>query len=156
MSGHGRDPAGLPTVHPAPWATSNNWTQDFQDGEVIKESACQCRRHRFNPWSGRSPGEGNGNPLQYSCPGNPKDRGPQWWAIVHRITKSRTRLSTHASNCTHSGSGRASRRQGGVERPARGQSWHPGTWVHWVLHCTAVGVQPAPGLQGNPSSPRGW
>ena len=34
----------------------------------------QCRRHRFNPGSGRLPGEGNGNPVQYSCLGNPSDR----------------------------------------------------------------------------------
>ena len=43
------------------------------------------------PWSGRSPGKGNGNPLQYSCPENPMDRGV-WWAAVHGVTKSRTRL----------------------------------------------------------------
>ena len=43
------------------------------------------------PGSGRSPGEGNGNPLQYSCLGNPMDRGA-WWAMVHRVTKSQTRL----------------------------------------------------------------
>ena len=36
MSGHGRDPAGLAGVHPAPLATSNSWTQDFPDGEVVK------------------------------------------------------------------------------------------------------------------------
>jgi len=36
--------------------------------------------------SGRSPGEGNGNPLQYSCLGNPRDRGA-WWAIVHGVEK---------------------------------------------------------------------
>ena len=47
------------------------------------------------PGSGRPPGEGHGNPLQYSCQENPMDRGA-WWAIVHRITKSQTRLSTHA------------------------------------------------------------
>ena len=41
---------------------------------------------------GRSPGEGNGNPFQYSCPENPKDRGA-WWAAVHGVAKSRTRLS---------------------------------------------------------------
>ena len=40
-----------------------------------KKKACQFRRHGFNTWSGRSPGEGNGNPLQYSCLGNPMDRG---------------------------------------------------------------------------------
>ena len=46
------------------------------------------------PRSGRSPGEGQGNPLQYSCLENPMDRGA-WRATVHRVTKSRTRLSTH-------------------------------------------------------------
>ena len=43
------------------------------------------------PGSGRSPGEGNGNPLQYSCLENPMDGGI-WWAIVHEVTKSWTRL----------------------------------------------------------------
>ena len=38
------------------------------------------------PGSGRSPGEGSGNPLQYSCLGNPVHRGA-WWATVHRIMK---------------------------------------------------------------------
>ena len=41
---------------------------------------------------GRSPGEGNGNPLQYSCLENPTD-GAAWWAAVHGVAKSRTRLS---------------------------------------------------------------
>ena len=44
------------------------------------------------PWSGRSPGEGNGNPLQYSCLENPTDRGALW-ATVHGVAKSQTRLS---------------------------------------------------------------
>ena len=44
------------------------------------------------PRSGRSPGEGNGNPLQDSCLENPTDR-EAWWATVHGVTKSRTRLS---------------------------------------------------------------
>ena len=43
------------------------------------------------PGLGRSPGEGNGNPLQYSCLGNPMDRGT-WWATVHGVSKSQTRL----------------------------------------------------------------
>ena len=43
------------------------------------------------PGSGRSPGRGHGNPLQYSCPENPMDRGA-WQATVHRVTKSHTRL----------------------------------------------------------------
>ena len=41
------------------------------------------------PGSGRSPGGGNGNPLQYSCLGNPMDRGA-WWATVHGAAKSQT------------------------------------------------------------------
>ena len=41
---------------------------------------------------GRSPGEGNGNPFQYSCLENSMDGGP-WWATVHGVTKSQTGLS---------------------------------------------------------------
>ena len=48
------------------------------------------------PGSGRSPGEGNGNPLHYSCLENPMDRGA-WQATVHRVAKSRTRLSDFTS-----------------------------------------------------------
>ena len=58
-----------------------------------KESTCQRRRRGFDPGSGRFSAEGNGNPLQYSCPGSPKDRGA-WWATVHRVVKSQTRLTT--------------------------------------------------------------
>ena len=50
------------------------------------------------PGLGRSPGEGNGNPLQYSCLEHPMDRGA-WWATVHGVAKSQTRLqqlSKHA------------------------------------------------------------
>ena len=41
------------------------------------------------PESGKSPGDGNGNPLQYSCLENPVDRGT-WWATVHGLIKSQT------------------------------------------------------------------
>ena len=44
---------------------------------------------------GRSPGEGNGNPIQYSYLENPMDGGA-WWATIHGVTKSRTRLSDFA------------------------------------------------------------
>ena len=43
------------------------------------------------PWSGRSTGEGNGTPLQYSCLENSKDSGA-WWATVHEVAKSCTQL----------------------------------------------------------------
>ena len=48
---------------------------------------------------GRSPGEGHGNPLQYSCLENSKDRGV-WWATVHGVTKSWTWLSNSATTAT--------------------------------------------------------
>ena len=50
--------------------------------------------------SGRSPGGGNGKPLQYSCLENPKDRGA-WLATVHRVAKSQTRLSNRVHVHTH-------------------------------------------------------
>ena len=51
------------------------------------------RRAGSIAWSGRSPGEGNGNPLQYSCLRNPMGRGA-WWAIVHGVTKSWKQLTS--------------------------------------------------------------
>ena len=47
----------------------------------------------FIPESGRAPGEGNGNPPQYSCLGNPMDRGA-WRATVHRVARVRHDLAT--------------------------------------------------------------
>ena len=59
---------------------------------VGKESACRAGDPGSIPGLGRSPGEGNGNPLQYPCLENPKDR-EAWWAAVHGVSKSRARLS---------------------------------------------------------------
>ena len=53
---------------------------------VKPETACDAGNVSSVPGSGRSPGEGNGNPLQCSCLGNPMDRGA-WQATVHGITK---------------------------------------------------------------------
>ena len=59
-----------------------------------KESACQVGDTDSIPGSGRFPGEGNGNPLQYSCQGNPMDRGVGAGGVtVHGVTKSWTPLS---------------------------------------------------------------
>ena len=64
----------------------------FPGGSDGKESACSVGDPGSIPGSGRSPGEGNGNPLQYSCLENPTDRRA-WWATVHEVLKSQTRLS---------------------------------------------------------------
>ena len=64
----------------------------FPGGSEDKASACNAGDPSSIPGLGRSPGEGNGNPLQYSCLENPMDRGA-WWATVHRVAKSWTRLS---------------------------------------------------------------
>ena len=64
----------------------------FPGGSDGKASACNVGDLGLTPWLGRSPGEGNGNLLQYSCLENPMDGGA-WWATVHRVTKSRTQLS---------------------------------------------------------------
>ena len=61
-------------------------------GSEIKASACNAGDLGSVPGSGRSSGEGNGNPLQYYCLENPMDRGT-WQATVHGMAKSQTRLS---------------------------------------------------------------
>ena len=58
----------------------------------LKRLACNAGDPGSISGSGRSPGEGNGNPLQYSCLENPMDGGA-WWATVHKVAKSRIRLS---------------------------------------------------------------
>ena len=55
-------------------------------------NAGDVRDRGLVPGAGRSPGEGHGNPLQYSCLENPMD-GEAWWATVHGVAKSWTRLS---------------------------------------------------------------
>ena len=64
----------------------------FPGGSEVKASATNIGDLGSIPGSGRSPGERNGNPLQYSCLENPMDWGA-WLAAVHGVTKSRTRLS---------------------------------------------------------------
>ena len=64
----------------------------FPGGSEVKAAACSVGDLGSIPGSGRSPGEGNGNSLQYSCLENPMDGGA-WWAIVHGVAKSRIRLS---------------------------------------------------------------
>ena len=64
----------------------------FPDGSVVKNPSVDARDEGSVPGSGRSPGGGNGNPLQYCYLENPTDRG-DWQAPVHKIAKSWTQLS---------------------------------------------------------------
>ena len=73
----------------------------FPGGSDGKESACNARDAGLIPGLGRSPGEGNGYPLQYSCLENPMGRGA-WWAAIYGVAQSRTqlkRLSSSSSIC---------------------------------------------------------
>ena len=58
---------------------------------MVKNPPANTRDMGSSPGLGRSPREGNGNPLQDSCLENPMDRGA-WWAIVHGVTKNQTGL----------------------------------------------------------------
>ena len=64
----------------------------FPDGSDSKEPACSAEDLGLILMSGRSPGEGNDNPFQYARLENSMDRG-DWWATVHGVAKSHTRLS---------------------------------------------------------------
>ena len=81
----GHDRSGLAAV-----ATVSHRTSLV--AQTVKRLAYNAEGLRSIPGLRRSSGEGNGTPLQYSCLENPKDRGA-WWATVHWVAKSQTRLS---------------------------------------------------------------
>ena len=101
----------------------------FPGGSEVKASACNAGELGSIPGLGGSLGEGNGNPLQYSCLENPMDRGA-WRAILHWVVKSRTRLSDFTFTFTISLS------QGIF--PTQGSNTHLLHLLHWkaVLYCT--------------------
>ena len=69
-----------------------SWKRGFLDGTVAKDPLASAGDSGSISGLGRSPGAGNGSPLQYSCLENPVDRGA-WWATVRVVAKSQTRLS---------------------------------------------------------------
>ena len=69
----------------------------FPGSSLVKTPPANAGDAGSTPGSGRSPGGGNGNPLQYSCLENPMDRGA-WRATVPRVTKSQRQLSNLNSN----------------------------------------------------------
>ena len=110
-----------PPLHTHPPFTGDS-ERDLPGGLDGKASAYNLGDLGSIPGSGRSPGEGNGNPLQYSCLENPMGGGA-WWATVHGVKKSRTRLSdfTHSltHSLTHSQRGISSRSQSHTTRTRR-------------------------------------
>ena len=83
-----------PTSYHAPESTDytrrhgvSGWGRDFTRDKEPSHQRRRPKRCRFHPWQGRSPREGNGNPLQYLCLGNAMDRGA-WWAMVRRVAES--------------------------------------------------------------------
>ena len=65
-------------------------------GSAVKNPPANAGDEGSMPGSGRSPGEGTGTPLQYSCLENPMDRGARW-ATVHGVTQSQTQLSNYTT-----------------------------------------------------------
>ena len=84
------------------WVLVCIYIQNYLESEVcpggseVKASACNVGDLGLIPGSRRSPGEGNGNPLQYSCLENPMD-GEDWRSTVHRVAKSQTQLRDFTS-----------------------------------------------------------
>ena len=74
----------------------------FPSGSAVKNPTVirEHKRHGFDPWVGKIPGEGNGNPLQSSCLENSMDRGA-WRAIVHGVAKSWAQLSSPSLKHTY-------------------------------------------------------
>ena len=97
-------------------------SKGFPDGSEVKASACNEGGLGLIPGSRRSPGEGNGNPLQYPCLENLMDGGA-WWATVHGVTKSQTRLSDFTFTFIHL-----------VFLPGESQGWESLVGSHRVGH----------------------
>ena len=90
-------PNSLTTLpRPLSYLASSPEYLGFPGGLDGKVSAYNAGDPGSIPGSGRSPGEGNGNPLQYSYLENPMDGGA-WWATVHGVAKNRTELSDFTS-----------------------------------------------------------
>ena len=107
----------------APWNHQGlEWQRDFPGGSEVKNAPGNVRNVHLIPGSGRSPGEGNGNPVQYSCLRNPMGRGA-WQAIVHGFARVGHDLATRQQQ------------QGGRA------SW--GLWVYRLLSSLSMLVEGA-------------
>ena len=113
--------------HKSFWITTITPTLGFPHCSVGKEYACHAGDLASIPGLGRSPGEGNGNPLQYNCLENPMDRGA-WQAIVHGVARVGHNLATKPSPPYHSwASGQTTGRE---HSPAHQQK--SGLKIYWA------------------------
>ena len=138
--------------------------EDFPGGSDGKESACSAGDLGSIPGLGRSPGEGHGNPLQYSCLENSVDRGA-WLVIVHEVVKSRTWLSDfhftsqrgkqgERENRVSSWGGGASKRKHPYLSPRMWKSMCPvsfSTLVRWLWHQSHIWAREP--VEGRPPGP---
>ena len=101
--------------------------QGLMGGSVGKASVYNAGDLALSPGLGRSPGEGNGNPLQYCCLENPMDRGA-WYTTVYWVAKSWTRLSDFTS---------LHQKVGGSRRKSERAwlCWHLGFGLDWLQNC---------------------
>ena len=84
------------------WLTLSYFSRGSQVALVVKNLPSNGRKCKSSiPGSGRSPGGGHRNPLQYSCLENPMDRGA-WQATVHRVTKSQSQLKQRSMHAHYS------------------------------------------------------
>ena len=119
----------------------------FPGGISGKEPACQCRRQKRQNsihQLGRSSGGGHGNPVKYSCPENPIDRGG-WWAIVHRVAKKSdtTEVTWHSYSRFHPVQ---------FSRSVVSDSLRP----HESQHARPPCPSPAPGVHSNSCPSSQW
>ena len=131
-------------------------------GSEVKASACNVGDVGLIPGSGRFPGEGNGNPLQYSCLENPMDGGA-WWATVHGIPKSWTQLSDLMEKVMAPHSNTLAWKIPGMEEPGRlqsmgllrvGHDWVTSLWLFTFMHWRRK-WQPTPVVLPRESQGRG-
>ena len=94
----------------------------YKCGSDGKESACKVEDPGSIPVLGRSPGEGNGNPLQYSCLENPMD-GEAWQAPIHGVAKSQTWLTDFTFTFSHIQMWELDHKEG----------WAPENWSFWTV-----------------------
>ena len=119
-----------------PWGAARVMRcQGFSGSLVNKGSACEvcsAADSGLIPGSGRSPGGGHGNPLQYSCLGNPVDRGA-WWAAVHGVPVTHGFVTKPRETTTWSQSRVGHQRNRGAREALNSRAQGTPCWFLWEL-----------------------